>query len=244
LGRSLRREEDALGRQVAGDRRGRGVLGVALGPALQQVEVVPVRGELDVDRGAELRPQESHELRDLRHERRVLEDALERDDELVLLPVRLETHRTAHAVVVDDREDLARARELLAVVPDQVVDPHGREGVLVQVQDVHHLRRVTQDLVRRDVHSQLGLSRGHEDGVVVGHPVDRPRAQAGHHADQAVLAADPARPAELVVAEGHAAVGGEEVAAHRPPHHLLDHDPNLLVHVEEAALRAVLDGIG
>ncbi len=96
----------------------------------------------------------------------------------------------------------------------------------------------------RDLGAQPGLARREQDGVVVAQAVDGARAEAGHEAHQAVFAADPRRPAELVVAERHAAERRQVVAAHLRAHHFLDHDPHLLVEVEQAALGAVLDGVG
>ncbi len=61
---------------------------------------------------------------------------------------------------------------------------------------------------------------------------------------QAVVAADAWRPAELVVAERHAGVHRQEVRSDARPDDLLEHDPHLLVDVEQAALGAVLDRIG
>ena len=83
-----------------------------------------------------------------------------------------------------------------------------------------------------------------EQRVIVAHPVDGPRPQPGHQAQDAVLPLDAGRPAELVVVEGDAGEGREEILAHPRPDDPLDEHAHLLVVVEQAALGPVLDGVG
>ena len=58
----VRGEDDALGRKVAGDERRVALFGEALGPALEEVEILPVRGEFQVDRSVELLLEKPQEL--------------------------------------------------------------------------------------------------------------------------------------------------------------------------------------
>jgi hypothetical protein len=113
----------------------------------------------------------------------------------------------------------------LARLGQQRLHVNGRKAVLLEVDDIHFLRRVLQDLVGGHVGAQVGLTRGDERGIVVAGPIDGPRSKTGHQADQSVLAPDARRPAELVVAERDARPGWQEVPARTLPHDFLDQDP-------------------
>ena len=162
----------------------------------------------------------------------------------LLVEVEVDGRGGVDVVVLVDGDDLVDARVFAAALPQQGGDLLGLEGAGLQVDDVDALGRVAHRLLGGDVHAQVGDARGDQDRIVVADAVHGARAQPGHEARQPVLALDPRRPAELVVAERDAREGREEVVAHALADHLLDHDAHLLVEVEQPALGAVLDGVG
>ncbi len=106
------------------------------------------------------------------------------------------------------------------------------------------LGAVALRLVGSLVQPQTGLTGRHQHRIVVRKPVHRPSSEAGNDPQKAVLATDARRPAELVVAEADACEGGKKVWPYPLPHHLLDQDAHLLVEVQKAPARPVLDGVG
>ena len=147
-------------------------------------------------------------------------------------------------LAVVDRRDLVERRQLPPVFAEQLRRVDRLEALRLDVDDVDLARGVAQDLVLGDVDAQPRLAGGDENRVVVADAVDGARAEARHQAHEPVVALDARRPAELVVAERDAGVRRQEVGADARAHHLLDHDPHLLVEVEQVALGAVLDRIG
>ena len=132
-------------------------------------------------------------------------------------------------MAVVDRDQLLDERELCSVSPEQILGVDRLEGVGLQVDDVDLLRRIVDDLLRRDVDAQPRLAGRDEHRIIVAHAVDGARAETGNRADEAVLALDPGGPAELVPAERDAGEGGEEVIPHAASDDSLDHDSHLLV---------------
>ncbi len=141
-------------------------------------------------------------------------------------------------------DDLLQHRVVVPGLLEQFAHAERLEPAGLQVDDVHGGLGVVLDHLGHDVDPQVGLPGADHEREVPAHAVHRPGAQAGHHADDAVLPPEPGRPAELVVAEGHAGEGREEVLAHLPAHHLLDDDAHLLHEVQQAALGPVLHGVG
>ena len=240
----VRGEDDVLGRDVAGDHRRVAVVRKALRPALQEVEVLPVGGELEVDRAAQLLLEEPQERADLRHELRAGDEPLEGDDEVLRLRLVVDHHRPVDPSVLEDGDHVLDAGETPSRLAKERFHLHRLEPSRLEVDDVGAARRVADDLVGRHVHAQPRLAGGDEDRVVVADPVDGARPEPRNEPDEAVLAPDPRRPAELVVREGDAGERREKVPPDARADDLLDHDPHLLVDVEETALGAVLDRVG
>jgi hypothetical protein len=110
-----------------------------LRPALEEVHVPAVGGELDVDRRPELLPEDLEQRAHARHERGLGEEPLEREHDAVLPEVD-ETHRPAQVVVVGNRDHRPQERHLLAVPLEQLVQVDGLERTRLQVDDVGLLR--------------------------------------------------------------------------------------------------------
>ena len=239
-----RGEEDLPVGQVARDPR-RGVVGaVALRAALQQVEVLPVVGELDVHRRRHLLAQQRQQLAHAGHEGGVLHQAVEGEDQLVALEVEVRPDRAAHAVAVDDGDHLPHAGVLAADLAQELPRLHRLEGVRLEVDHVDPLRRVLERLVHGDVGAQPRLPGGDQHRIVVRHAVHGARAEPRDEPDQPVAALDPGRPAELVVVERHAGAGRHPVLADPLADDLLHEDAHLLVDVDQVALGAVLERVG
>jgi len=122
---------------------------------------------------------------------------------------------------------------------DHVGDRQRAEGVGLQIDDIDQVLGVLLDLLAARLRAEQRMGEGDHARVVVGDAIHRPRAQPGHHAQQAVLAADARTPAEGVAAEAHAGHRREVVAAVALAFHLLDQDGHALVEVEQAGLGAV-----
>ncbi len=239
------REQHPLRREVAGEDHGLLARARALGPALQQVEVLAVRGDLDVHRRAQGLAQDLEEGAHAGEEGRVGDQSLERHHRGLPRQVD-EPSGTADAVVTGDGHDLPQERYGQALAPGGEEGGHvdGLEAPGLEIDHVQLLRRVVHGLVAGLIHPQARLARGHQHGIVVAEAIDRPRPQPWDEPQQAVLAPDAGRPAQLVVAEGHAREDRQEVGADPAAHHLLDEHPHLLMEIEKAAPRPVLDGIG
>ncbi len=237
-------KDDGVRRHVLRYRGGGGVLAEALGPALKEVEIPAVVRELDVDRRAELRLEQLEEAVHLRHEDAVRHEALEGERQRVSLGVDAHGERPAKVLPVVHRDELLEHGNLSAVAAQQLARVHRLEGVRLEVDDVELSRRVVHDLLDRHVDPQPRLARREEDGIVVARAVHRPRAEAGNHADEPVLALDAGRPPELVSGEGDPGERRKEVVPDARADDLLDHDPHLLADVEEPTLRPVFDRVG
>ncbi len=186
---------------------------VALRPALQQVEVAPVGGELHVHRHAHLLAQQLEDRAHPGHEGGVRGQTLEGD------------HHVGSRAGPSRSRSGGGGRRCRGPTPTcssaGYSGPHSRRRSAIssvsnrrvlQVDDVDLARGVAHDLVGGDVDPQPGLAGRDEHRVVVAHAVHGAGAEAGHEAHQAVLAPDARRPAELVVAERHA---GERRAGSR-----------------------------
>ena len=196
----VRREQHPVPRDVPRNRRRRGPLFVALGAALEQIEVLTVGRELDVHRHAEPFAKDIEERGHLRQERRVRDQSLEGDDRVLHCQV-LERPGLPDPFVLDDRQDPAGERQVVPDPDQELGDGYRFQRSTVEIDDVDHLRRIAEDFVRCLVHPQSRLAGGEEHGKIVGHPVHGPRPQPGDDPNQSVLAPDPRRPPELVVAE-------------------------------------------
>ena len=102
------------------------------------------------------------------------------------------------------------ARRSFAAVPSR---RRFRRQFGLEVDDVNPLGRILQDLLDRHVDPQIRLPGRDQHRIVVGDAIDGAGAQARYEPEQAVLALDARRPAELVLAEGHPGAGRQEVFA-------------------------------
>ncbi len=216
----------------------------ALHPALEQVQVLPIVGELDVDRPADFALEQAEQAVNLLGQRRFVDQAVEGEDQVVALQVDVHPGGPPQAGAVVNRNHLVNERQFGAVLADEVECLDGLEGVGLQVDRIDLLRGIVKHLLLGDIHAQARLPRSDENRIVVAHAIDRARAQAGHHPEQPVLAADAGRPGQLVAAEGDAGEGGKKVVSDPRSNDLLDHDPHFFAEVEQAAARAILDRIG
>ncbi len=80
-------KDDALWSQIRWNGNGRGIDTVALGTALQKIEVVAVVGELEVDRLAQLGLQQAQQLANVADERRLANQAFEGEDHGLLVQI-------------------------------------------------------------------------------------------------------------------------------------------------------------
>ena len=202
-----------------------------------------VRGELDVDRPPVFSRKQPQQGADAREERRARRQAVEGDDGRLPAQLPVEANRAARAVGVDGRQHLADGRQIAPAFREQRADLHRLEPARFEVDEIDPARRVAHDLVGGDVDAQPGLPGREEHRIVVRQAIDGARAEARHEAHEAVLAADPRGPAQLVVAEGDAGVRRQEVAADAGADHFLDHHRHFLVEIEEPALGPVLDRV-
>ena len=123
-------------------------------------------------------------------------------------------------------------------------DVQCHEGVFLQIDHIDPSRRISEDVIDRNIDLEMRFAGGDKHRVVVAHPVDRPSSQAGDDAQQAVLPADPRRPAEFVAAESHAGKGRKKIFARPPPDDLLDHDAHFLIEIQKSAFGSIGDRIG
>ena len=201
-------------------------------------------GKLDIDRGLELVLQGFQDGIHPRDEIAVAEQTLESHHRVVTSEVASQRPRQAQPVLLQDRHQLVHQRIIISALFQQIPDFQGLETVGLQVDHVDLLRRIADLLIQGHVDPQVRLAGRDQHRVVVAEAVDRPGAEAGHQADQPVLPLDAPRPAEFIVAEGHAGEGGQKIAPDPGADALLDHDPHLLVEVDHPALQAVFDRIG
>ncbi len=170
--------------------RGR-LVGSALRPALEEVEVGAVMRKLDVYRRAKPSLEKIQHVVQVLDERRPSRKTVERGDEVVR--ARIEQHpgrRLREASVLEHREHVLQLREVRPHLREHVVQLPGLQGPALEVDDINPAGRVADDLVDRDVCAQAGLPRNEERRVVVRHAVDRPCAEAWNQAHQSVLAPD------------------------------------------------------
>ncbi len=111
------------------------------------MEALSVVGELDVDVRAEAVAQEGEDASHLLDEGGAGEDALERDGEVVGLPVGLEAGWKADAVGLDDGDESPRGGVVVAGLAEECEGVDGVEAVGLEVDDVGAAWRVADDLV-------------------------------------------------------------------------------------------------
>src|SRR5664279_156676 len=194
-------EDHLVRRQILWDRNRDRIATVALGPALQEIKVLTVVGELDVHRRAQLGLQKSQQLANPRHERRLPDQAFEAENHIAGAKVWDRPDSLLNAVMLNDRHKMANLRVVGAAVTQQFQRIYGLKCIGFQIDHVDSLRRVLQHLFHGNVDSEVGLSRRDQHRIVVVYAVNRACSQSRHEADQSVSATDSGRPTELVVTE-------------------------------------------
>ncbi len=185
-----RREDDALGRHVGRDRLTLALVREALRPALEQVEVLPVGGELQIDRTTELLLQEPEERPHLWYEGGRADEPFEGDDEVARLAPVVDHHGSVERPVLEDGNHLLDPGKLVAGFAEEGLELDRLELHRLEVDDVDFPRGVPDDGLRPDVRAQTRLARREQHRVVVADPVDGARAEARNQPDEAVVPPD------------------------------------------------------
>ena len=97
-------------------------------------------------------------------------------------------------------------------VVEDVLDRNRAHRVGLEIDHIHEMLRIMLDLPGALGWTQTGVAQADHARVIVGHPLDRARAQAGHDTHEALLALEPRRPQEGVAAEAHSRQRWEEIA--------------------------------
>ncbi len=240
---SAGREQDLRGGEIRRDHVRIRIRAEALIAALQEVEIGPIMGELQIHGMPQGLLQDLEHEGHSPHEIGLGDQTIEGDDVVAVSEVEFQRRDRTQDVLIHAREQAMHQRPAVATLAQDLVQRSGAEVVGFQIQQVHPARRVAHHLVRGLVDAQLRLARGQQDRIVVGKPVHGPGPQPGDQAQQAILALDPWRPAQFVAAEGHPGKAGHVVAPDPGPHHLLDQDRHLFVEVQQSPFGAVADRI-
>ena len=200
-------------------------------------------GELDVDGLAEaVLEQVEHGLELARKARP--QQPVEGHHQLAGVELRQDADHGQDLAVAEDREDAVHLRNAAPHPAHEVTERQRLEAAVAEVDQVDVALRVAVNLGGLLHRAQRGLLESHQHRVVGDRAVDGAGAEAEHQPGHAVGVADARRPTHFAARKGDTREDREEHAADLAPHDLLDENAHLLLEVDQAALAAVLDGVG
>jgi len=104
---------------------------------LEEVEVGPVVGELNVHRGTQCLLENLEDVADVLHEWGRVDEAPEVRHQLVAFGIEQQSHRLVEDLVREHREDQIEGGVIGAVLLEQFIQVVGFEGIGLEVDDVH-----------------------------------------------------------------------------------------------------------